>query len=149
MEIFHPLPTFWAAAPKKFLLLLLNPSLMGDQVQLRAQFCTILDFWLRTRNSIRGFVRPSVRPFVRPLRGHGSKSGKTSFSDLGWGLDAPAHPSATVLWPRVTCFQTDQIENGVWFEWEYGKSSSWSNAMVKLMGKGRWKSMNSWNYKQR
>ena len=22
----------------------------------------------------------------------------------GWGLDAPAHPSATILWPRVTCF---------------------------------------------
>ena len=21
----------------------------------------------------------------------------------GWGLDAPAHPSATILWPRVTC----------------------------------------------
>ena len=22
----------------------------------------------------------------------------------GWGLDAPAHPSVTVMWPRVTCF---------------------------------------------
>ena len=22
----------------------------------------------------------------------------------GWGLDAPAHPSATILWPQVTCF---------------------------------------------
>ena len=25
----------------------------------------------------------------------------------GWGLDAPAHPSATILWPRVTCLSTD------------------------------------------
>ena len=23
---------------------------------------------------------------------------------VGWGLDAPAHPSATILLPRVTCF---------------------------------------------
>ena len=23
--------------------------------------------------------------------------------ECGWGLDAPAHPSATILWPRVTC----------------------------------------------
>ena len=23
-----------------------------------------------------------------------------------WGLDAPAHPSATTLWPRVTCYLT-------------------------------------------
>ena len=22
----------------------------------------------------------------------------------GWGLAAPAHPSATILWPRVTCY---------------------------------------------
>ena len=51
-------------------------------------------FKLRTRNSIRGFVRPSVR-------GHESKRGKTSilevFLCMGMGLDAPAHPSATIL----------------------------------------------------
>ena len=23
---------------------------------------------------------------------------------FGWGLEAPAHPSATILWPCVTCF---------------------------------------------
>ena len=22
----------------------------------------------------------------------------------GWGLDAPAHSSATILWPRITCY---------------------------------------------
>jgi len=25
----------------------------------------------------------------------------------GWGLDAPAHPSATILWPRVTCLKAE------------------------------------------
>ena len=83
-------------------------------------------FQLRTRNSIRGFVHPSVRPSVRPsirpsvgrtvrpsVRPSGVielKRGKTSIFDTfcvcvsiggglgcGWGLDAPAHPSATIL----------------------------------------------------
>ena len=63
-------------------------------------------------DSIRGFVCPSVGPSMVIE----SKSGKTSVLDTfcvcltvggglgcGWGLDAPAHPSATILWPRVTC----------------------------------------------
>ena len=65
---------------------------------------------------LRGFVRPSVRLLVRPLvrllvhwsvRGHESKRAKMSVLDgfcvggggrgYGWGLDAPTHPSATIL----------------------------------------------------
>ena len=54
---------------------------------------------------------PSVRRSIRwSVRGHESKSGKTSILDAfyvwvgcGWRMDAPAHPSATILWPRVTC----------------------------------------------
>ena len=44
-----------------------------------------LDFLLRTRNSIRGFVRPSVDPSVRWSVMIESKSGKTRTSAL-------AHP---------------------------------------------------------
>ena len=53
---------------------------------------------------------PSVHPSVRPSVVIESKSGKTSVLDTfcvglsvgdgfgcGWGLDAPAHPSATIL----------------------------------------------------
>ena len=29
----------------------------------------------------------------------------------GWGLDAPAHPSATILWPRVACFSSQSTKN--------------------------------------
>ena len=74
----------------------------------------------------RGFVcssfRPSVCPSVCPsVHEHESKSGKTSDLEAfcvcvcvgrgvgwgvgcGWGLAAPAHPSATILWPHVTCY---------------------------------------------
>ena len=73
-------------------------------------------FQLRTRNSIRGFVRPlvcwSVGLLVRRSVGeYKSKSGKTSILEaffmclcweggwwgIGCGLAAPAHPSATML----------------------------------------------------
>ena len=36
-----------------------------------------------------------------------------------WGLDALAHPSATILWPRVTCF------NGYWGETQENFQSLW------------------------
>ena len=58
-------------------------------------------------------VRHSIGPSVMVIE---LKSGKTSVFDTfcvclsvggglgcGWGLDASAHPSATILWPRVTC----------------------------------------------
>ena len=71
-------------------------------------------FKLRTRNSIRGFVRPSVGRSVR--RSVMVIELKTSIFDTfcvclsvggglgcGWGLDAPAHPFAMILCTRVTC----------------------------------------------
>ncbi len=82
---------------------------------------------MQTRNSIRGFVRPSIRwsvgPSVRRSVGLWARVEKRETSVLkafcvcvcvgrgvgwgvgcGWGLAAPAHLSATILWPRVTCF---------------------------------------------
>ena len=32
----------------------------------------------------------------------------------GWGLDAPAHLSATILWPRVTCFCSILVWFFIW-----------------------------------
>ena len=74
---------------------------------------------LRRDAVIRGFIHPSVGPSVRWSVVIELKSGKTSVFDTfcvclcvcrgewgfgcGLGLDAPAHPSATILWPRVTC----------------------------------------------
>ena len=65
--------------------------------------------------SVRPLVRWSVGPSVR-RRSSSWKVWKWAFSifffvclsvgggfGCGWGLDAPAHPSATILWPRVTC----------------------------------------------
>ena len=61
---------------------------------------------------------PSVHPLVHWSVGSGYRFDETSIFDtfceglsvgggLGceWGLDAPAHSSATILWPRVTCSQ--------------------------------------------
>ena len=71
------------------------------------------------RRSIHRSVGRSVRPSVRPsVHGHESKSAKMSVLNgfwvcvggmaYGWGLDAPAHPSATILLPRVTCYILSQ-----------------------------------------
>ena len=62
---------------------------------------------MRTRNSIRGFVHPSV---CRSVRNPRVENWKTSVLDAffglgvdgggkgsGLGLEAPAHPSATIL----------------------------------------------------
>ena len=58
-------------------------------------FYFLFFFWLRTRNSIRGFVRPSVRRSVVPLvREHESKSVKTRIS-------APAHPQLVDVYPAL------------------------------------------------
>ena len=71
---------------------------------------------------------PSVRWSVRD---HESKSGKTSVLEAfrvcvwvgkgvgwgigcGWGLAAPAHPSATILWPRVTCYSVTTLLLSQW-----------------------------------
>ena len=65
---------------------------------------------------IRGFVRPSICPSIGPSKEViKSISGKMSVLDTfyvclcmewgfgcGWGLNAHAHPSATILWPRLT-----------------------------------------------
>ena len=55
---------------------------------------------------------PSVSPSIRndPVQKWKNKRFYILFvyvSELGlcgWGLDAPAHPSETILEPRVTCF---------------------------------------------
>ena len=68
----------------------------------------LLKFW--TGNYVRDFFLPSVGPSIRPLVSQPeSKVEKTSIVDAcvrglgrGWGLDAPAHPSVTILWSRVT-----------------------------------------------
>ena len=67
-------------------------------------------------------VGPSVHPSVRRSVMIESKRGKTSVLDTlcvclcvgrrlgcGWGLDAPAHLSATILWPCITCSFQDWI----------------------------------------
>ena len=90
-----------------------------------------------TQLYLRGFVHPLVRWSVGPLvrRSVGLsgvielKTQKTRIYDaaigtvcegvleggLGWGwrLDAPAHPSATILWPRVTCFSDGALPASV------------------------------------
>ena len=63
-------------------------------------------------------IGPSVGPSVRPCQRveKWETSGLEAFCvcvcvgrgvgwsvGCGWGLAAPAHPSATILWPRVTC----------------------------------------------
>ena len=52
---------------------------------------------------------PSVHQSVRPSVSPGSLSWKVCAGwrfGCGWGLDAPARPSAMILWPRVTCFSS-------------------------------------------
>ena len=80
--------------------------------------------FLTRRPSVRLFVRPSLCPSVRPSVHpfvHRSvhwlvtlelKTRKMRIYDIavcimsvGGGLDAPAHPFATILWPRFTCSQ--------------------------------------------
>ena len=74
------------------------------------------------RISIRDFVRPSVCWSVGPsvmvieLKNANRRIFEATIVIIcvhecvwgrrgcGWGLDAHAHPSATILWPRVTCW---------------------------------------------
>ena len=80
--------------------------------------------------SVGPLVRPSFGPLIRPSVMIGSKSGKTSVLDTfcvfvcgggwggvelgcGWGLDAPAQPSATILWPRVTCSLMSRLRSSL------------------------------------
>ena len=64
-------------------------------------------FYLRTRNSIRGFVRPSVGPLVRWSVGllvQGHRVEKWKNERFRYFLCVFAHPSATILWHRVFCW---------------------------------------------
>ena len=53
----------------------------------------------------------------------------------GWGLDAPAHPSTTILWPRVTCFKEDgkvlvfQRSRVTMFVW---KATIWTSTILQV-----------------
>ena len=80
-----------------------------------------LPSWLRTRNSVSGLVHPFVGLAVR-WSVHDNRVEKCESAHLWcckymivivyewalgggkcrWGLDVPAHQSATTLWPRVT-----------------------------------------------
>ena len=98
-----------------FLFLVMEPQLCNRLCPSRrsVQFL-VADMQLHKR------LCPSVNPSVRPSnRVNKSKSRKMSVLEAcvcvcvgrkvgwgvrcRWGLAAPAHPSATTLWPRVTC----------------------------------------------
>ena len=81
----------------------------------KLSLCFSLSVFLVADTQLYKRLCPSVRPFVHPsVRKHESKSGKTSVLEAfcvcvcvgrgvgwsvgcGWGLAAPAHPSATIL----------------------------------------------------
>ena len=90
---------------------------------------------------MRGFVHPSVGPSVRwsisPSGVIKLKSGKTSILDTycvrlsvgvglmcGWGFDAPAHTCTTILWPRVTCFET--------MKWKFSKVQQGNSCVLQF-----------------
>ena len=42
----------------------------------------------------------------------------------GWGLDTPTHPSATILWPRVTCYFVATFSHSSTFPLKLSSASS-------------------------
>ena len=66
---------------------------------------------------------PSVRPSVgndrvKKWRSECFRYFLCMFVCFGWRLDAPAHPSATILWPRVTCIQWQE-------NWPLSRRAQW------------------------
>ena len=101
--------------------------------KLRFHFFLVADTQLYKR------LCPSVGPSVRRSVVIELKRGKTSVFDTfcvclsvgsgfgcGWGLDAPAHPSTTILWPRVTCFWKSlwAVFLAGWASWQQFTESS-------------------------
>ena len=94
-----------------------------------SKFCLLVIFSCGHANLLEALsVRRSVCWSIGPsahwsVCGHESKSGKTSVLEAvcvgrgvgcGWGLAIPAYPSATILWPRVTCyFATTPVGNAL------------------------------------